>query len=159
VEEINELKREGLSIQAISQLTGFDRKTIRKYLLKPTGRPVYSSRPAPVSKLEPFEAYLKERLQAGVWNAQVLLRELRERNYQGGYQSFIRRVEQDVAIDPDSELIADGHLDRWLHIEVSPRDHRSRLTHLTADCGSGCIRGARIFNSVNTPLLTAASGL
>jgi transposase len=28
---------------------------------------------------------LKERLQAGVWNATVLLRELRERNYSGGY--------------------------------------------------------------------------
>ncbi|MGH9628543.1 MAG: IS21 family transposase, partial [Bryobacteraceae bacterium] len=85
MEEINELKREGLSIQAISQLTGFDRKTIRKYLLKPAGRPVYSPRPVPVSKLEPFQPYLRERLQAGVWNAQVLLRELRQRNYQGGY--------------------------------------------------------------------------
>ncbi len=85
MEEINDLKREGLSIQAISQLTGFDRKTIRKYLLKPTGRPVYSPRPAPTSKLEAFKPYLKERLQAGVWNAQVLLRELRDRNYQGGY--------------------------------------------------------------------------
>jgi transposase len=85
VEEINELKREGLSIQAISQLTGFDRKTIRKYLLQPTGRPVYSPRPAPMSKLEAFKPYLKERLQAGVWNAQVLLREVRDRNYQGGY--------------------------------------------------------------------------
>jgi transposase len=85
VEEINELKREGLSIQAISQLTGFDRKTIRKYLLKPALRPVYSVRPVAVSKLEPFQPYLKERLQAGVWNAQVLLRELRQRNYQGGY--------------------------------------------------------------------------
>ena len=81
MEEINELKREGLSIQAISELTGYDRKTIRKYLLKPDGRPVYGPRPAPVSKLEPFKPYLKERLQAGVWNAQVLLRELRERNY------------------------------------------------------------------------------
>ena len=38
-----------------------------------------------MSKLEPFKPYLKERLQAGVWNAQVLLRELRERNYSGGY--------------------------------------------------------------------------
>ena len=28
VEEINELKREGLSLQAISELTGIDRKTI-----------------------------------------------------------------------------------------------------------------------------------
>jgi transposase len=85
VEEIQGLKREGLSIQAISELTGFDRKTIRKYLLKPTGRPVYRARRAGVSKLEPFKPYLKERLQAGVWNARVLLRELRERNYPGGY--------------------------------------------------------------------------
>jgi transposase len=38
-----------------------------------------------VSKLEPFQAYLNERLQAGVWDAQVLLRELRERNYDGSY--------------------------------------------------------------------------
>jgi len=66
VEEIQGLKREGLSIQAISELTGFDRKTIRKYLLKPTGRPVYLRRPAAVSKLELFKPYLKERLQAGV---------------------------------------------------------------------------------------------
>jgi transposase len=85
VEEINELKREGLSIQAISELTGFDRKTIRKYLLKPTARPVYGARPAAPGKLEPFKPYLNERLQAGVWNARVLLRELQERNYAGGY--------------------------------------------------------------------------
>ena len=85
MEEIQGLKREGLSIQAISELTGFDRKTIRKYLLKPTGRPVYGARRAGVSKLEPFKPYLKERLQAGVWNARVLLRELRERSYPGGY--------------------------------------------------------------------------
>jgi transposase len=85
VQEINELKREGLSIQAISELTGYDRKTIRKYLLTPTSRPAYGPRPTSASKLEPFKAYLQERLQAGVWNAQVLLRELRQRNYKGGY--------------------------------------------------------------------------
>lgn len=38
-----------------------------------------------MSKLEPYKPYLDERLKAGVWNAQVLLRELRERNYGGGY--------------------------------------------------------------------------
>jgi len=85
VEEINQLKREGLSILAISNLTGYDRKTIRKYLLAPEARPVYGPRPAPASKLAPFEPYLRERLQAGVWNARVLLRELRSRNYLGGY--------------------------------------------------------------------------
>lgn len=88
VDEIKELKREGLSIRAISRLTGYDRKTISRYLLAPTGRPVYGPRPAQVSKLEPFKQYLKERLKAGVWNAQVLFRELRERNYSGGYSTL-----------------------------------------------------------------------
>ena len=85
VEEVNELKRQGLSIRAISRLTGYDRRTVTKYLLKPAVRPVYRRKPVAAGKLEPFKPYLKERLQAGVWNAQVLLRELRERNYSGSY--------------------------------------------------------------------------
>ena len=86
VQDINELKREGLSIHAISELTGLDRKTIRKYLLDPTSRPAYGPRTASATgTLETFKPYLEDRLQAGVWNARVLLRELRERNYGGGY--------------------------------------------------------------------------
>jgi len=85
VEEIDRLKREGLSILAISNLTGYDRKTIRKYLAEPTATPAYEPRPAAASKLEPFNAYLEQRLNAGVWNAKVLLRELRSQNYKGGY--------------------------------------------------------------------------
>jgi transposase len=85
VEEINEFRRQGLSIRAISRLTGYDRGTITRYLSKPTDRPTYGPRPAALSKLEPFKPYLNERLRAGVWNAQVLLRELRERNYDGSY--------------------------------------------------------------------------
>lgn len=84
VQEIAELKNQGCSIQHISGLTGFDRKTIRKYLKGPAGRPVYGPRTAVLSKLDPFKEYLNERLQAGVWNAQVLLRELRARDYRGG---------------------------------------------------------------------------
>jgi len=84
VQEIEELKRQGLSIQAISRLLGFDRKTIRKYLLKPEGTPAYGPRPARPSKLDAFKPYVDERLKAGVWNAQVLLRELRARGYRGG---------------------------------------------------------------------------
>jgi transposase len=85
VEEISELKRQGLSIRAIGRLTGYDRRTITKYLLAPSARPAYGPRLAPLGKLEPVKPYLKERLQAGVWNAQVLLRELRERGYSGSY--------------------------------------------------------------------------
>ncbi len=83
--EIAELKRQGLSIQAINALTGFDRKTVRKYLLKPDGIPAYRPRPKEPGKLDPFKPYLQERLQAGVWNARVLLRELKERAYSCGY--------------------------------------------------------------------------
>jgi transposase len=35
VEEVVELKRQGLSIRAISRLTGYDRTTISKYLSAP----------------------------------------------------------------------------------------------------------------------------
>jgi transposase len=85
VQELECLKREGLSVSAISELTGYDRKTVRKYLLDPEGVPVYGSRDAKPGKLEVFKPYLRERMQAGVWNACVLLRELRERGYSGGY--------------------------------------------------------------------------
>ena len=85
VDEVVGLRRQGVSIRAISRLTGYDRKTISRYLSAPSSRPVYGPRVAEQSKLEAFKPYLRERLQAGVWNARVLLRELRERNYEGGY--------------------------------------------------------------------------
>jgi transposase len=85
VEEIEGLKRQGLSIQAISELTGYDRKTVRKYLVLADGIPVYRPREPLPSKLDGFKPYLQERLAAGVWNARVLLRELRERSYNGSY--------------------------------------------------------------------------
>ena len=84
VQELMEMKREGLSTRAISKLTGYDRKTIRKYLRTPETAPVYGPRSPAPSKLDPHKAYLEDRLKAGVWNAQVLLREIRQRGHQGG---------------------------------------------------------------------------
>jgi transposase len=85
VQEIEELKRQGLSINGISKLTGNDRKTIRKYLAQPETAPVYGPREQQASKLDAFKTYIEDRLKAGVWNARVLLRELRKRGYEGGY--------------------------------------------------------------------------
>lgn len=85
VQQLMEMKREGLSTQAISKLTGYDRKTVRKYLLKPEAVPHYGPRAARPSKLDAYKPYLQDRMKSGVWNAQVLLRELRARGYQGGY--------------------------------------------------------------------------
>ena len=83
--DFTELKREGLSIQAISSVMGSDRKTVRKYLLNPDEIPAYGPRPEAASKLDDFKTYLEERLKAGVWNAAVLFRELKGRSYSGGY--------------------------------------------------------------------------
>lgn len=44
VHDIRELKRQGLSIRAISRLTGYCRKTIRRYLGQADGLPVYGPR-------------------------------------------------------------------------------------------------------------------
>src|SRR5215831_998004 len=85
VQELKELQRQGMSIQAISKLTGWDRKTIRKYMQAAGVAPEYGPRSPQPSKLDAFKPYLEERLRAGVWNARVLLRELRERNYAGSY--------------------------------------------------------------------------
>jgi transposase len=84
VQEIQELKRQGLSISRIGELTGYDRKTIRKYLQNGE-RPVYGPRPRLPSKLDSFKPHLEERMKAGVWNAVVLLREIRARGFTGGY--------------------------------------------------------------------------
>ena len=62
------------------------RKTVRRYLEAPDARR-YGPRAARPTKLSPFEAYLRERIEAARpdWiPATVLLRELQEHGYDGG---------------------------------------------------------------------------
>lgn len=84
MKEIEELKRQGLSISQISVITGYSRPTVRKYLNE-RGTPQYGPRAPRPSKLDEYKTYIKDRMRAGVWNAEVLLREIRTRGYTGGY--------------------------------------------------------------------------
>ena len=79
MQQIEELVRQGVSQAKISELTGCDRKTVRKYLKQGDPTPQYGPRKPRPSKLDRFKPFIEERLKAGVWNAVVLLRELRER--------------------------------------------------------------------------------
>ena len=103
MKELKELRRQGLSISKISSLTGFSRHTIRKYLLDPR-TPVYGPRAPRPSKLDPHKTYIAERLRKGVWNAVVLLRELRALGYTGGcsilraYLSPLRKAAGQMAV-------------------------------------------------------------
>ncbi|MCX7635141.1 MAG: helix-turn-helix domain-containing protein [Syntrophales bacterium] len=83
MKQIIELYRAGHSIREIVRRLGVARNTVRWYLRNPgLCQRARGKRP---SKLDPFTDYLKERLAAGVFNCVVLLRELRERGYTGGY--------------------------------------------------------------------------
>lgn len=87
VNNISELKRQGLTISRISEITNFDRKTIRKYL-RETNTPLYGPRAPRPNLLDPFKTFIEEKLKAGVWNGTVLHRLLRENGYQGGYTAI-----------------------------------------------------------------------
>src|SRR2546428_13108682 len=79
VQELKELQRQGMSIQAISELTGWDRKTIRKYMQAAGGGPENGPRQRQPGKAEAFKPHLGGALGAGVWNRRGRLGELRER--------------------------------------------------------------------------------
>jgi transposase len=83
---IKELYRKGVSISAIAQRTGRDRKTIRRIVqraLMPTPTPRRPRKPR-ARKLDPYIPYLEQRIQDGVLNAEKLFTELRAQGYPGG---------------------------------------------------------------------------
>jgi transposase len=93
---ILDLHKQGLSVSAIAQRTGLDRKTVRKYIERGAVAPTYSPRPARPSVTAPFEVFVRERLAA--WpelTGTRLLREIREQGYAGSYtvlKRLLRRV-------------------------------------------------------------------
>ena len=84
VNKIDEMKREGLSIKRISALTGFDRKTIRKYLASPE-TPEYGPRKPRASIMDGWQEFIEEQLRAGIWNGVVLHRKMQEEGFRGSY--------------------------------------------------------------------------
>ena len=59
---ILELHRQGLSVSAIAERTGHDRKTVRKYIREGLATPKYKPRHPRPTVVEPYEAYLRERV-------------------------------------------------------------------------------------------------
>lgn len=84
MKRLYELHGQGMSIRGIAAELGIARNTVRTYL-RAEGVPRPQPRPRRGSKLDPHLPYLQQRLAAGVVNCVVLLRELRERGYTGGY--------------------------------------------------------------------------
>jgi len=93
--EMMDLYRQGVSISEIARQTGRDRKTIRKAVTgrRPTSKKKPSGRTKRERKLSPYEGYLKQRMNEGVYNTRKLLRELRGRGYTGGLTQLILYVQ------------------------------------------------------------------
>ena len=82
---ILELHRQGLSVSAIAERTGHDRKTVRKYIREGLATPKYKPRHPRPTVVEPYEAYLRERVAAWPeFTGERLLREIRGQGYAGG---------------------------------------------------------------------------
>jgi transposase len=103
--EIRVLARQGLHIREIARRMNCSRNTVRRYLREPDAV-TYSPRAARPTKLEAFEAYVLDRIAHARpdWiPAAVLLRELRERGYEGGYsqlKAFVARHRPQPPEDP-----------------------------------------------------------
>ena len=93
---IQDLKKQGLSVSAIARKVGCDRKTVRKYIARGLEAPVYGPRQPRPNLLEPFEAYLRERVVAFPdLSGRRLLREINILGYEGSYSTlkpFLREI-------------------------------------------------------------------
>lgn len=93
---ILELHRQGLTVSAIAERTGRDRKTVRKYIRQGLTVPKYKPRGPRLGVLAPFAEYLRERVSA--WpklTGARLLREIRDQGYRGGktaLHDFVRSI-------------------------------------------------------------------
>ena len=86
--EIKKLYEEGVSISELARRYGYDRKTIRKAVSGPRqqeeGMVKSRGRRVKGHKLEPYKAYVEQRMRIGVLNAERIFREIREQGYTGG---------------------------------------------------------------------------
>jgi transposase len=103
--EIRVLHRHGKSIREIAREMGVSRNTVRRYLRDDEAER-YRPRPLRRAKLDPFKGYVIERLRAAAperMPASVLLMELRERGYAGGYtmlKVFVASLKPPEAVKP-----------------------------------------------------------
>lgn len=79
---IKELKSKGMTIKEIAKEVGVDRKTVSNWL-KANTLPAYERRTKNESKIEPFEAYILNRMNEGCVNAVVIFDEIVEQGYRG----------------------------------------------------------------------------
>ena len=106
--ELVVLKKHGESIRSLTRTTGRSRNTVRRYLRG--GDAATSRKPGPkrAEKLDPYKKYIIERMVAAapdVIPAAVLLREIQEHGYDGGYSRLKQFVRGLVPVAPTEPVV------------------------------------------------------
>ena len=87
---IKALKRRGVYQKDIAEQLGVNPKTVSR-ALKRDSAPA-STRKRRVRKLDPYKPTVDRLLTEGVWNAVVILREIQEEGYSGGYTMLLQYI-------------------------------------------------------------------
>jgi transposase len=131
--EIQVLRRQGLSIRAISAELGLSRNTVRKYL-RSERAPKAKERPRRASKLDPFREYLQARIREAHpdWiPASVLGREIAERGYTGK-GSILRAYVASLKPQPPADPVVRFETDPGDQLQVDWGDFRAGRDPLAA---------------------------
>lgn len=91
---IKDLHAHGWNLSQISGKTGFDRKTIRKYVHS-TSEPEPKKRTTKETKLDSYRGHINKRIREGNLPASSILREIQEMGFTGKYtiiREYIRTV-------------------------------------------------------------------
>ena len=97
------LRRQGWTAAAIAQQVGLSLRTVQRDLCSATHTGRRRRSDLGESVLNPYKSYLLERWNAGCHTAMRLFRDLRQRNYAGGYgvvAAYVRRLRQAQGLPP-----------------------------------------------------------
>lgn len=106
--DIHVLHQQGLSIRHIAKQLGISRNTVRAYLRDRQKIPVYTRRQVRPTKLQPYQDYLRSRIEAAkpYWiPATVLLRELKTLGYTGGITMLKEHIKQYKVLMPADPVV------------------------------------------------------
>ena len=137
--EIRVLHRQGMPIRAIARQLRVSRNTVRTVLRGKAPRS-YGPRAPRATKLQAYEAYLRERVAAAGKvriPATVLLRELRERGYRGGLTQvkvFVKALQPPPREDPVVRFETEPGEQMQADFVVFRRNHE-RLSAFVATLG------------------------
>ena len=156
--EIRVMARRGAGVRSIAKQLGCSRNTVRRYL-REAGAKRYGPREPRVCKLDGYKSYLSERIEQARprWiPATVLLREIRERGYDGGISQLkawlapFKRIEPEPMVRfetaPGVQMQAD-----FTHV----RRGRDRLIALVATMGYSRATFVKFAASEDTATLCA----